>query len=70
MQERANSDFPGRLPVITPMDVVRPYGVSHGRGHWFDPSTAHHSASGRAWGVRQSDREPLTDGGGSLLDGL
>jgi phenylpropionate dioxygenase-like ring-hydroxylating dioxygenase large terminal subunit len=28
LQERANSDFPGRLPVITPMDVVRPYVVA------------------------------------------
>lgn len=32
MQERANSDFPGRLPVITPMDVVRPYVVAAWEG--------------------------------------
>src|ERR1700733_2634339 len=44
--------------------------VSHGRGHWFDPSTAHHLESSRARSVRQSDREPLADRHGRLLDCL
>src|SRR5438132_4660063 len=43
---------------------------SHGRGHWFDPSTAHHAGSSRPRGVRQSDRELLADGGGGLLNGI
>src|SRR5262249_24461843 len=58
--------------------------VSHGRGHWFDPSTAHHSETsaehgsrkfpgsrlGRAWRVGQSNRESFTDGRRSPLYGL
>ena len=44
--------------------------LSHGRGHWFDPSTAHHSRLGRGWRVRQSNRESFTDGCRSLLYGL
>ena len=61
-----------------------PTSVSHGRGHWFDPSTAHHSETlaeqgsrkfpgsrlGRAWRVRQFNRESFTDGCRSLLYGL
>jgi len=59
-----------QTPSYTPARTAAQTGASPGRGHWFDPSTAHHSRLGHAWRVRQSDRESFTDGRRSLLYGL
>jgi hypothetical protein len=45
MVEDANALATGTTGIGIPIHVVEGpvvAGVSHGRGHWFEPSTAHH----------------------------